>query len=168
MNPDGSVRGYLRTNACGANLNREWASTGTYEAPTLQRSPEVYHVLKALDTLGCDLYVDVHGDEEIPANFFADSAGIPGWTPRLEELNHKFSAAMLEASADFQTELGVLCCAGVDIIVTTLPRWGWGGGGAVEPGGSDDGMTITITISSGSTGKDDSGFQAILAKCVKK
>ena len=27
------------------------------------------------------------------------------------------------------------------MIVTTLPRWGWGGA-AVEPGGSDDGMTI--------------------------
>jgi murein tripeptide amidase MpaA len=24
MNPDGSVRGNLRTNAAGANLNREW------------------------------------------------------------------------------------------------------------------------------------------------
>ena len=62
--------------------------------------------------------------------------------------------------------------AGVDIIVTTLPRWGFGGGGggggAVEPGGSDDGMTITITISSGSSGKDDSELQAIVAKCVKK
>ena len=57
---------------------------------------------------------------------------------------------------------------GVDIIMTTLPRWGWGGGGGLEPGGSDDGMTITITISSGSSGKDDSGLQAILAKCVKK
>ena len=54
---------------------------------------------------------------------------------------------------------------GGDIIVTTLPR---GGGGAVEPGGSDDGMTIAITISSGSSGKDDSELQAILAKCVKK
>ena len=42
------------------------------------------------------------------------------------------------------------------------------GGGAVEPGGSDDGMTITITISSGSSGTDDSELQAILAKCVKK
>jgi murein tripeptide amidase MpaA len=28
MCPDGSVRGHLRTNACGANLNREWATTG--------------------------------------------------------------------------------------------------------------------------------------------
>ncbi len=30
MNPDGSVRGHLRTNASGANLNREWANTGNY------------------------------------------------------------------------------------------------------------------------------------------
>ena len=31
MCPDGSVRGYIRTNACGANLNREWCSTGDYK-----------------------------------------------------------------------------------------------------------------------------------------
>ena len=43
MNPDGAFRGHLRTNACGANLNREWTSTGEYTAPTLERSPEVYH-----------------------------------------------------------------------------------------------------------------------------
>ena len=46
MNPDGSVRGHLRTNACGANLNREWCTTGSYEAPTLERSPEVYYCLQ--------------------------------------------------------------------------------------------------------------------------
>jgi murein tripeptide amidase MpaA len=40
---DGSFRGHLRTNAAGANLNREWCTTGAYEAPTLHRSPEVYH-----------------------------------------------------------------------------------------------------------------------------
>ena len=58
---------------------------------------------------------------------------------------------------------------GVDIIVTTLPRCGWGvGGGAVEPGGSDDGMTITICSFDSFTGTDDSELQAILAKCVKK
>lgn len=43
INPDGSYRGHLRTNAAGANLNREWCSTGNYIAPTLERSPEVYH-----------------------------------------------------------------------------------------------------------------------------
>jgi murein tripeptide amidase MpaA len=35
MCPDGSARGHLRTNAAGANLNREWAQ------PAADRSPEV-------------------------------------------------------------------------------------------------------------------------------
>lgn len=35
INPDGAVRGHLRTNAAGANLNREWAD------PSLAHSPEV-------------------------------------------------------------------------------------------------------------------------------
>lgn len=106
MNPDGSIRGHLRTNACGANLNREWASTGEYAAPTLERSPEVFHVLRKLDELGCDAYVDVHGDEEIPANFFAGTQGIPAWTPRLASLFRAFSAAYAHASPDFQTVKG--------------------------------------------------------------
>ena len=50
-----------------------------------------------------------------------------------------------------------------------ITKVGVGGrGGAVKPGGSDDGMTITITISSGSSGTDDSKLQAILARCAKK
>ena len=55
MNPDGSVRGHLRTNACGANLNREWQTSpdGTYEAPTLKRSPEVYYCLQEMDKVRC-------------------------------------------------------------------------------------------------------------------
>ena len=35
INPDGTWRGHLRTNAAGANLNRCWAT------PTMQESPEV-------------------------------------------------------------------------------------------------------------------------------
>ncbi|RZM09320.1 MAG: hypothetical protein EOP68_09595, partial [Sphingomonas sp.] len=35
MNPDGTRRGHLRTNAAGVNLNREW------HAPSPERSPEV-------------------------------------------------------------------------------------------------------------------------------
>lgn len=61
MNPDGAVRGHLRTNACGANLNREWTSTGDYQAPTLKRSPEVFHVLREVESTGCDCFIDVHG-----------------------------------------------------------------------------------------------------------
>lgn len=46
---DGVVRGHLRTNGCGANLNREWATKRFYEAPTLENSPEVYYVLNKMD-----------------------------------------------------------------------------------------------------------------------
>eukprot|EP01052_Picozoa_sp_SAG31_P040792 SAG31_NODE_6003_length_2218_cov_1.435583_1_plen_301_part_00 len=60
MNPDGAVLGHLRTNSCGANLNREWASTGDYTAPTKERSPEVLAVLGLVTEIGCDLFVDVH------------------------------------------------------------------------------------------------------------
>ena len=33
MNPDGTTRGHLRTNAAGVNLNREW------RAPSLETQP---------------------------------------------------------------------------------------------------------------------------------
>ena len=71
MNPDGSHLGYLRTNAGGANLNREWCDTGDYKAPTLERSPEVYYVMKKMDEIGVDCFADIHGDEEMPFNFIA-------------------------------------------------------------------------------------------------
>lgn len=32
MNPDGSVRGHLRTNAAGVNLNREWQTPSMEKA----------------------------------------------------------------------------------------------------------------------------------------
>lgn len=59
--PDGAVRGHLRTNAAGANLNREWGNTGDYEAPTKERSPEVLAVLTLMKKVGCDFFLDVHG-----------------------------------------------------------------------------------------------------------
>ena len=125
VNPDGSFRGHLRTNAGGANLNREWAPTGecraqmvccrgqhrsqsgpvsrvipalsltlsymlpgssltyavltagSYMAPTLERSPEVYHVLHESIKIGCDFFLDVHGDEAIPHNFLTSMMGNP-------------------------------------------------------------------------------------------
>jgi hypothetical protein len=57
MNPDGSARGHLRSNAVGVNLNREWQS------PSLERSPEVFHVLRAMEETGLDFAIDVHGHE---------------------------------------------------------------------------------------------------------
>ena len=71
MNPDGSRRGHLRTNAAGVNLNREW------HAPSAEKSPEVLCVRNAMDETGIDFAMDVHGDEAIPANFLAGFEGIP-------------------------------------------------------------------------------------------
>lgn len=106
MNPDGAARGHLRTNAAGANLNREWASSPEkdYEAPSLKRSPEVYHVLKKMDETGCDLFLDVHGDEGLPYNFLAQ-AGVPQWGPRLEALHGAFLASYSRTNPDMQQKI---------------------------------------------------------------
>jgi len=100
MNPDGSRRGHLRTNAAGANLNREW------HGPTRERSPEVFHVLHRMAETGVDLCLDVHGDEELPYNFVSGAEGIPSWTERLADLQRGFLEAYEEATPDFQTEHG--------------------------------------------------------------
>lgn len=60
--PDGAIRGHLRTNACGANLNREWGSSGDYVAPSAERSPEVKCIVDAMEQTGCDFFLDVHGE----------------------------------------------------------------------------------------------------------
>lgn len=102
--PDGSVRGHLRTNAVGSNLNREWAR------PSAEASPEVLAISAAIrDGGGLDAFLDVHGDEEIPANFVGSMFGVPQWhidDGRLARLEDAFKAALLEESPDFQTELG--------------------------------------------------------------
>jgi len=105
MNPDGAAAGYLRVNAGGANLNREWCSSGDdYSAPSLERSPEVFHVLKKMEETGCDIFCDIHGDEEIPFNFLAQPV-VPNWGPRLKALYGAFTAAYSRANPDMQQEI---------------------------------------------------------------
>jgi len=100
MNPDGSRRGHLRTNATGVNLNREW------HAPSIERSPEVFLVREAMDRTGVDFAMDVHGDEAIPAVFLAGFEGIPSLKP--EQLAHynRFCALLDARTPDFQTKIG--------------------------------------------------------------
>lgn len=100
MNPDGAVRGNLRTNAVGANLNREWAE------PSLERSPEVYGVRQKMLEVGVDLSLDAHGDEGLPYNFVVGTEGIPGWGADIEALEEAFKTAWKAASPDFQTARG--------------------------------------------------------------
>lgn len=101
MNPDGSARGHLRTNAVGVNLNREW------HAPSMEKSPEVYLVLNKMIETGCDLALDVHGDEALPYNFIAGTEGIPSWSDRLAKLQESFKSAYVKSSnGAFQTQYG--------------------------------------------------------------
>lgn len=100
MNPDGSVRGHLRTNAVGTNLNREWAE------PSLEKSPEVFYVLKRMQETGVDMFLDVHGDEDLPYNFVAGCEGIPSYDKRHKELEETFKKAFLAATPEFQVQYG--------------------------------------------------------------
>ncbi len=100
MNPDGSRRGHLRTNAVGVNLNREW------HAPTADKSPEVLCVRKAMDESGVDFAMDIHGDEAIPANFLAGFEGIPSLKDEQLALFKTYSDTLEQISPDFQTAQG--------------------------------------------------------------
>jgi murein tripeptide amidase MpaA len=107
MCPDGSVRGHIRTNGVGANLNREWATVDSnYEAPTLARSPEAYHVLNKMDETGCDFFLDVHGDESIPYVFFNGPVLTPVWGDRMMNLHGYFVSSYQRANSDVQKEYG--------------------------------------------------------------
>jgi murein tripeptide amidase MpaA len=100
MNPDGSVRGNLRTNAAGANLNREWLN------PTMERSPEVFLVLNKMKQVGCDLFLDIHGDEGLPYVFTAGSEALESWSKDDAARQQRFVDDFKIASPDFQDEFG--------------------------------------------------------------
>ncbi|WP_417462557.1 M14-type cytosolic carboxypeptidase [Kordiimonas sp.] len=100
MNPDGSRRGNLRTNAAGANLNREW------NCATMERSPEVYLVREKMHETGVDFHLDVHGDENLPYNFIAGFEGIPSLTEKQSKLLAMYQDLLCVNSPDFQQEHG--------------------------------------------------------------
>ena len=82
------------------NHNRE------LHEPSLERSPEVHHVLTRMDATGIDFAMDVHGDEAIPHAFIAGFEGIPNWTDAQGKLFHRFRDTLARRSPDFQTRHG--------------------------------------------------------------
>ncbi|HLV47736.1 MAG TPA: hypothetical protein VKY35_01600, partial [Aliidiomarina sp.] len=82
------------------NLNREWAT------PSLEKSPEVFHVLNKMKEVGVDCFLDVHGDEAIPHNFVAGCEGIPSYDERHKNLENAFREAYLRATPEFQVKHG--------------------------------------------------------------
>lgn len=100
MNPDGSVRGHLRTNAVGTNLNREW------QEPSMERSPEVFLVRNHMKETGVDMHLDIHGDEALPYNFVAGCEGCPSYDERHKALEEKFKNILLAVTPEFQDDKG--------------------------------------------------------------
>jgi murein tripeptide amidase MpaA len=100
MNPDGSVRGNLRTNAAGANLNREWME------PSPERSPEVLCVKNKIHETGVDMFFDIHGDEALPYNFVAGSEMLTDFTPARLAAQNAFIERYMASSPDFQNVVG--------------------------------------------------------------
>ncbi|HEX8593125.1 MAG TPA: M14-type cytosolic carboxypeptidase [Pseudomonas sp.] len=100
MNPDGSFHGHLRTNANGKDLNRCWQDS------TEDTSPEVFFVKQQMEKYGVDMFLDVHGDEEIPYVFTAACEGNPGYTPKQCELEKHFRDHLSSITRDFQTRYG--------------------------------------------------------------
>ena len=100
MNPDGSVRGHLRVNAKGVNLNRAWRD------PDETDSPEVFHVRAKMHETGVGFALDVHGDEALPYNFIAGGEGVPRWNDAMQRDLDAFKQLLADLSPDFQTEYG--------------------------------------------------------------
>jgi murein tripeptide amidase MpaA len=100
MNPDGSFRGHLRTNAAGVNLNREW------HFPSEGKSPEVLCVRNRMDQTGVAFAMDVHGDEAIAAVFLAGFEGIPSIREDQIATFRRYRDTLAMRTPDFQTRLG--------------------------------------------------------------
>ncbi len=100
MNPDGAYRGHLRTNAAGKDLNRAWQSANEAE------TPEVFFVQQQMRKVGVDLFLDIHGDEEIPHVFTAACEGNPGYSQRIADLEQRFRQRLVANGAEFQTQYG--------------------------------------------------------------
>jgi murein tripeptide amidase MpaA len=117
MNPDGSVRGNLRTNAAGANLNREWMT------PSAERSPEVLCVKNKIHEVGCDMFFDIHGDEALPYNFVAGNEMLENFTPDKAARQKAFIDQYMAASPDFQNVYGYAASKYNDDVLTLASKY---------------------------------------------
>ena len=117
INPDGAVRGNLRTNAAGRNLNREWRE------PDPVASPEVFLVRAEMERTGCALFLDIHGDESLPYVFFSTAEEVPGFTTEAAAAQARFVETLLAVSPDFQIEEGYKPGRFGEELLTLASKW---------------------------------------------
>ncbi|NKF22604.1 M14 family metallopeptidase [Solimonas marina] len=117
INPDGTQLGHTRANGLGYNLNREWV------APSLERSPEVFHTQALMKKLGVDFCIDCHGDEELRCVFLGGPLEIPSRSEHLDTLFKTFERAWNAASPDY--ELGHPYPGGSPAEADLRMAWNW-------------------------------------------
>ena len=98
MNPDGSQRGNLGSNAAGVNLNRAWPE------PSMETSPEVFLVRQKMFATGVDFCFDIHAVEGQPHAYIISGDRLPEMDQRLLDLRQNFDDALTAANPDYSTE----------------------------------------------------------------
>lgn len=68
--------------------------------------PEVLLVRDEMERTGVSLFLDIHGDEELPYVFFSTAEEVPGFSAQALARQSKLIAAFKQASPDVQTEHG--------------------------------------------------------------
>jgi hypothetical protein len=117
MNPDGARRAHTRMNAAGVNLNREWIS------PSLERSPEVFHVRNLMEATGVDFSIDCHADKELRCNFLGGPLEIPSRSKRLRHLFRAFERSWAAATPEY--EMGHPYPGGPPETADLSMAWNW-------------------------------------------
>ena len=95
------MRGNLRTNATGANLNREWLTPSHGAQPGGVRASGSGWRRPASTCSSTS-----HGDEALPYVFVAGSEMLPDFSDRQRSAQDAFVAAFKDASPDFQDRHG--------------------------------------------------------------
>jgi len=105
VNPDGAVMGHLCNNSLWPNLNREWASSSVPEKNQMLKSVKflvrllplkdhprfkVCHVLCHIDEKGCNAFLSIHRDEDLPFNFLTGGQGMLNGGKRMKASFHDF------------------------------------------------------------------------------
>ena len=96
LNPDGVVHGNIRTNAAGVDLNRAWQSSPVHHAP------EVTAVLSEMYKYPPDLYLDVHGVEDMRHCFLQPPEGTYGESTQATSKFAHFEAIVASHNRDLQ------------------------------------------------------------------
>lgn len=117
LNPDGAALALSRSNAAGANLNREWT------APDPLRSPEIIAIRQAMETHGVDFCIDCHADDELPFNFMCPAENVGSCHPQRREPFEVFERAWALANSDYR--LGHPYPGGLPAQADESMGWNW-------------------------------------------